>query len=274
MRIRSSSPPTLSLAPLPPTPAPSATTPVSPVDNPQRQPTPFDELPMSHLISFPHVDSPTSADPVDIGNPFDSFHTIPQHPYTSYQSPSTLIRDAFDYYRLQNNNPSPISDALSMSMQGTALKPQLHANTMPDLTSVLYSAPTHQPQHQDQQQQQQQCIPTSHLFSTPALTPAHRPKDSSPTLDDDGTALPFPKPRSASNIIWQLLLLPLLHLLRLQVRKRDLHARPFRQKTLYLPMSAVFPSVKHALSKTAQQLSLAVNESVKSLNAWKCEHVP
>ena len=185
MRIRSSSPPTLSLAPLPPTPAPSATTPVSPVEL-KREPTPFDELPMSHLISFPIMDSPTSADPVDAANPFESFHNL-QHPYSSYQSSSALIRDAFDYYRLPNNGPSPISDALDMSIHGTALKPQLHAHTLPDLTSALYSAPAHQPQQE--QQQQQQCISTSHLFSTSALTPAQPPEPPLPTLDDDGTAI-------------------------------------------------------------------------------------
>ena len=185
----------------------------------------------------------------------DHYPTAPVHLLPVIDSSPTLICDAFDYYRLQNNNPFPISDALSMFMQGIALKPQLHTNTMPNLTSVLYSAPTHQPQHQDQQQRQQ-CIPTSHLFSMPVLTPAHRPKDSSPTLDDDmdGTAVLFPKPRSASNIIWQLFLLPLLHLLRLQVRKRNLRVWPFQQKALYLPMSAVPPSMKNALSKTVQFL--------------------
>ncbi|KAF8579638.1 hypothetical protein K439DRAFT_1663170 [Ramaria rubella] len=190
MRLRSSPPPTLSLAPLPPTPAPSATSTVSPVD-PKREPTPFDELPMSHLISFPMIDSPTSGDPVDASNPFEPFHTL-QNQYTSYQSSTSLLRDAFDYYRLQTSNTSPISDALNMSLHAPALKPQLHAHTLPDhLTSPLsYPAPI-----QQQQSPQQQCITTSHLFSTPALTVPRPVKASSPPMDDDAS----PPPASSSS---------------------------------------------------------------------------
>jgi len=188
MRIRSSPTPTLSLAPLPPAPAPSVTSPVSPVE-PKREPTPFDELPMSHLISFPIMDSPTSVDPVDSANPFEAFHTL-HNPYASYQSSSALIRDAFDYYRLPGSHPSPITDALNMSMHGTALKPQLHAHTLPDLTSVLYPAPSHTSQQPLHQQQQQQCIPTSQLFTSPAPVTAQPSKTLSEALEDDGSPPP------------------------------------------------------------------------------------
>ena len=270
MRIRSSSPPTLSLAPLPPTPAPSVTAPVSPVD-PKREPTPFDELPMSHLISFPIMDSPTSVDPIDSGNPFESFHTL-NNPYSNYQSSSALIRDAFDYYRLPGSHPSPITDALNMSMHGAALKPQLHAHALPDLTTSLYSAPVHTPQQQ--QQQQQHCIPTAHLFSSSAPTPAQPLKAHSEAPEDDGTTINFRCQTILSNPSEQG---PphhlVLHLLNPNHRKSGPRGLQFQRRILFRPMSAVSPSVKRASSKTAQLLSSAARESVKNSSAWKCGYL-
>lgn len=171
MRIRSSSssPPTLSLGPLPPTPIPSVATPVHspspsspsssstpiPVSILKREPTPFDELPMSHLISFPLMDSPSSPDPKhhhhNHDQSFESFNSI-QNPFSAFHGSSALLRDAFDYYRLPNNNPTPISDALNMSLHGSAFKAQLHS--IHDISSALSFQHQHQP-----------CIPTAQLFS-------------------------------------------------------------------------------------------------------------
>ncbi|KAF8526076.1 hypothetical protein BU17DRAFT_83597 [Hysterangium stoloniferum] len=184
MRIRSSSPPTLSLAPLPPTPAPSATTPVSPTEV-KREPTPFDELPMSHLISFPINESPT-----EDSAPFDAFHTV-RNPFSSYPASSSLLRDAFDYYRLPNSNPTPISDALNMSIHGGAFKPQVHSHTMPDLSNAFSYPPSTHPDQQ-QQQQQQQCIPTSHLFSNAPFPTAQQVEESpSPSLEEYSSPIPM-----------------------------------------------------------------------------------
>ncbi|KIJ51293.1 hypothetical protein M422DRAFT_776573 [Sphaerobolus stellatus SS14] len=175
MRIRSTSPQTLDILNLPPSPSPDSTSPVVDI---KREPTPFDELPMSHLISFPMMDSPTN-DHMDASN-FDGFGLPHQY---DYQSSASLLRDAFDpYYRLPNSNPTPISDALNMNLHGGAFKPQLHGHTMQDLSSLSYSAP------------QQQCIPTSQLF--PSSAPPIPVKSSSPV--DDRVSL-SPQPVASSS---------------------------------------------------------------------------
>ncbi|GJJ08481.1 hypothetical protein Clacol_002699 [Clathrus columnatus] len=179
MRIRSSScsPPALSLDPLPPTPIPSAANPIA-VVSPKRETTepPFDELPMSHLISFPLIDSPTT--PENHDQPFEHFNSI-QNPYSAFQSSSALLRDAFDYYRLPNNNPTPISDALNMSLHGSAFKSQLH-HSIQDISSALSFA--------------QQCIPTSHLFSTATSATSVSPPHATTPISPSQSVKPPPSP--------------------------------------------------------------------------------
>jgi hypothetical protein len=136
---------------------------------------------MSHLISFPIMESPT-----EDSSSFDAFHSI-QNQYSPYQVPPS----PFDYYRLPSSN---ISDPLSMSLHGAAFKPQLLSHLISDLSSALpYSSPPRnhhqqqqqqQPQQQQQQPQQQQCIPTSQLFSNVPLQSA-QVKSPSPSLDDN-----------------------------------------------------------------------------------------
>lgn len=141
------------------------------------------------MISFPLIDSPTSPDPKhhhhNHDQPFESFNSI-QNPFSAFHGSSALLRDAFDYYRLPNNNPTPISDALNMSLHGSAFKAQLHS--IHDISSALSFQHQHQP-----------CIPTAQLFSPAANTPTNVAASSSQVAASPSPISPLLLPLTSSS---------------------------------------------------------------------------